>query len=528
MVRVVALAACVVALARANAAPVFDPLVDAATAAVASTPPISLENVPIPVPSEIEDHFQPGDYVHSFESPSPSSVFLSSQAGLPDPTKEYWFNRQKVDHTDPTNNSTWNQRFHFNMNHYGGAGFPVFLVIEGEWVSSHASVTSNGYFFNQLAKKHKALIVSLEHRFYGKSQPFADFATPNMKFLTSHQALADIANFQDFFTGALDIKNAKWVAMGGSYAGNLAAWVKLKYPTRFAGTWASSAPVNAKVDFYEFSTHVSKALQYYGGYACVANIQTALERLQSVMVSKEPTDVARLKELFNPCYNFTSDQDRGVFQREIYSKFQRAATSDDLTSTTLAGICHSFADPTLQPLEKLSRFINHTVAANKCTYNSFGGMFFQYNSRSRFVRNPVARPWFYQNCNEFGYGQATNSGYGAFVPLQFNNIHVQTKILCAIVFNISNVDTRVANTNLAYGGLNINVENVVFSTGTNDPWDSLALTNDTGTLNPRSTVVDILESSHCRDMYSPKPTDSGHLKWGHQRIEAAIDSFLLD
>lgn len=43
--------------------------------------------------------------------------------------------------------------------------------------------------------KHGALLMSLEHRYYGDSQPFADHSTDNLQYLTSEQALADIANF---------------------------------------------------------------------------------------------------------------------------------------------------------------------------------------------------------------------------------------------------------------------------------------------------------------------------------------------
>lgn len=42
-----------------------------------------------------------------------------------------------------------------------------------------------------------ALLISLEHRYYGASQPFDDWSTENFEFLTSEQALADIANFID-------------------------------------------------------------------------------------------------------------------------------------------------------------------------------------------------------------------------------------------------------------------------------------------------------------------------------------------
>ena len=43
--------------------------------------------------------------------------------------------------------------------------------------------------------ENKALLMSLEHRYYGESQPFADWSTDNLKWLTAWEALADIALF---------------------------------------------------------------------------------------------------------------------------------------------------------------------------------------------------------------------------------------------------------------------------------------------------------------------------------------------
>lgn len=42
-------------------------------------------------------------------------------------------------------------------------------------------------------------MVSLEHRYYGASQPFADLATPHLRFLSANQALADLATFHAFY-----------------------------------------------------------------------------------------------------------------------------------------------------------------------------------------------------------------------------------------------------------------------------------------------------------------------------------------
>ena len=46
-----------------------------------------------------------------------------------------------------------------------------------------------------LAQRHRALIVAVEHRYYGLSIPVPDFSTPNLRFLSTYQALEDTALF---------------------------------------------------------------------------------------------------------------------------------------------------------------------------------------------------------------------------------------------------------------------------------------------------------------------------------------------
>jgi Serine carboxypeptidase S28 len=74
----------------------------------------------------------------------------------------------------------------------------------------------------------KCLFYVVEHRFYGDSQPFADWSTANLKYLNSTQALADLKNFIVTTDAQLVEKYGgkprKWVTIGGSYPGALSAW----------------------------------------------------------------------------------------------------------------------------------------------------------------------------------------------------------------------------------------------------------------------------------------------------------------
>jgi lysosomal Pro-X carboxypeptidase len=107
-----------------------------------------------------------------------------------------------------------------------------------------------------------ALVVALEHRFYGESQPFDNLSNDNLRYLTSEQAydadllrltiysLADLAVFIQWVKSQTDdADNSPVVTFGCSYSGALAAWFRMKYPTVTIGSIASSAPVQAVLVF---------------------------------------------------------------------------------------------------------------------------------------------------------------------------------------------------------------------------------------------------------------------------------------
>ncbi|KAL0175112.1 hypothetical protein M9458_031080, partial [Cirrhinus mrigala] len=76
-----------------------------------------------------------------------------------------------------------------------------------------------------------------------------DLSTENLHFLSSRQALADLAHFRTVTAESRGLTNSKWVAFGGSYPGSLAAWFRLKYPQLVHASVATSAPVHATVNF---------------------------------------------------------------------------------------------------------------------------------------------------------------------------------------------------------------------------------------------------------------------------------------
>ena len=179
--------------------------------------------------------------------------------------QELYYANALTDHNAPTSQKTfWKQRYFLNDEFYGGKDFPIFLYIGGEGPLTSGVLSERNYIYTA-ARTHRALLVAVEHRFYGRSYPTVDMSTDNLRLLSSEQALADLARFHSFLTTKLNLEGHPWVAFGGSYPGALAAWFKLKYPSLVVGSIASSAPILAQEDFREYVEVVGNSLRYFGG-----------------------------------------------------------------------------------------------------------------------------------------------------------------------------------------------------------------------------------------------------------------------
>lgn len=124
---------------------------------------------------------------------------------------------------------------------------------------------------------------------------FSDLSTENLKYLTSQQALQDIANFIEFIRRKHNLFKNKWVIFGGSYSGSLAAWFRLKYPHLVVGAVASSAPIQAKLNFKEYIEVVENSL----GSKCVQEIKKAIKELTNLLNTEDGWQT--ITEMFHLC-----------------------------------------------------------------------------------------------------------------------------------------------------------------------------------------------------------------------------------
>lgn len=72
----------------------------------------------------------------------------------------------------------------------------------------------------------------------------------NLKYLSTKQALADLAHFiRSKKAENPAMANSKVIMAGASYSASMVVWFKRLYPELLNGGFASSAPLVAKVDF---------------------------------------------------------------------------------------------------------------------------------------------------------------------------------------------------------------------------------------------------------------------------------------
>jgi len=87
-----------------------------------------------------------------------------------------------LDHFDKAEERQFKLRYWLNKEKFDLDNGPLVIYICGEWtcVPPDPSGAAMAYGLNK-----SALLVTLEHRYYGASQPFKDWSTPNLKWLNT-------------------------------------------------------------------------------------------------------------------------------------------------------------------------------------------------------------------------------------------------------------------------------------------------------------------------------------------------------
>mmetsp|Transcript_7596 Transcript_7596/g.12623 ORF Transcript_7596/g.12623 Transcript_7596/m.12623 type:complete len:501 (-) Transcript_7596:426-1928(-) len=448
--------------------------------------------------------------------------------------EQYWFKGAVVDNfADAQNQRHWvgdGQRYWLNRQFWGGPDFPVFVYIGGEGEESCSRLTDHMYAYD-LAKKHQALLVDVEHRYYGESYPTMDMVTHDLKsYLNANQALADLARIIGFLKDDLKTTGSKVITIGGSYPGNLAAWFRLKYPSVTQGSIASSAPVTAQTNFAEYMDVVGQALIHFSGQTCYDAMESAANDIAKLASDDSGTGVKQLQTDFNTCGNIDSHLDMSVFLSDLMGNVQGTVQYNNehagvMNVSDICAIMTSTPDnyANFVDLQAAYQEANGQTCEDACWDDTVAYL-------RAYEKDPSnnGRPWTFQTCNEFGYYQTADSqkqpfhSWKQWLGLSFS------RMICLEAFNGWRVDPQVEWVNQEYGAVGIAGTNIAFPSGTIDPWHALGVTNATAPLLPQSTEqsVYIEGTAHCADLYAPSSDDPESLTYAREVISDQVDKWL--
>ncbi|MBN3295719.1 YM67 protease, partial [Amia calva] len=413
------------------------------------------------------------------------------------------------------------------------SGGPVFLMIGGEGPANPAWMQYGTWL--KYARMLGAFCVMLEHRFYGRSHPTEDLSTDNLRYLSSKQALADLAHFRTVLADQMGFAGNKWVAFGGSYPGSLAAWFRLKYPHLVHSAVATSAPVHAVVNFPEYLEVVRQSLTTHSP-ECPQLVKKASDTLFEKL--KDPKTYDQIAKDFSLCekLQIQTHMDLAYFLETLAGNFMDVVQYNEDnrqfegaigTNITIKVLCDIMSDPSRgEPYDRYATIVNLMLKTFflKCLNVNYSSYIKEMSDTA--WKGPAlggGRQWVYQTCTEFGFYQSTDSPNQPFVGFPLPYHLQQCSDIFGASFNASSVADAVQQTNEYYGSYDIRSSRIVFPNGSIDPWHALGITKD---ISDDLPAVFINGTAHCANMYPAREEDLPQLVFARDHIFSLLQKWL--
>jgi pimeloyl-ACP methyl ester carboxylesterase len=406
-------------------------------------------------------------------------------------------------------NQTFTQRYYVDSQYYTENG-PVFYEIGGEGTLGGAP----GGYLATLAKEKGALLIALEHRFYGESVPDSipnPMETHNLaKYLTVEQALADLATFTTYYKGVnTKTASAPWVVFGGSYPGALSSWYRITYPDMSIGSLSSSGVVDCIVDFTGFDKQVAEAI----GNTCSDGIKRINKAFEKLTSSDEGFKIAR--DMFH-CESDMWKRDFFYMIADSWSMIDQYSAKSTLCST----IADAGPDATDQQLMKTFADLTSSFWGEDFCSQGF------YNTEAladptRWEHN--ARSWRWQTCYQVSYfNTAPSSGSLRNVDVNLE-YHLEQ---CSKIFG-QKMYPQSAAMNAKFGGNTPIGHNIFYSDFSDDPWRRASVDYPVSSDQPYF-LSQCDDCGHCKDFHEPSPEDPPQLTQSRTEFESYLNKWLQE
>lgn len=435
------------------------------------------------------------------------------------------FLQQPLDHFDRRTKETYKQRYWVNNMNWKKPDGPVFLFIGGEGALSEYDVLAGEHV--ELSVKYGALVAAVEHRFYGESINPDGLKMENLQYLSSQQALADLASFHAYLVDTYNLtRNNTWICFGGSYPGSLSAWFRLKFPHLVFAAVASSAPVRAQLDFQGYNKVVAASLadEVVGGSdKCLSRVREAFATVDAKLIGKE---FSGLERDFKSCVPFAGPDDLALFASNLADIFMSVVQYNrEMPNSDIRALCAAMINTERSAYQQLvalnENYLN--IEQRNCSDNTYANFVADLSNTTATRVDVGMRQWTYQTCTEFGYYQTCVSERDCpFLQLMTLSWNLD---LCGRVFGVdpASVASAVRFTNEYYGADHPRGSRILFVNGDIDPWHALSvLRNET-----RSEVAIFINgTAHCANMSPTSPSDPPSLTNARLKIDEQVGDWL--
>ncbi|XP_054792134.1 uncharacterized protein LOC129297810 [Prosopis cineraria] len=424
---------------------------------------------------------------------------ISSGLKLAEDLRTFYYT-QTLDHFNyrPDSYATFRQRYMINSNYWAGpnSSAPIFTYLGAEEpVDDDINVVG---FLRENAPQFNALIVYVEHRYYGKSIPFGSMkkAMKNANtrgYFNSAQALADYATVLLHIKERLSAQSSPIIVIGGSYGGMLASWFRLKYPHIALGALASSAPIPY------FSGLAPKAGYYYivtkdfkeASESCYQTIRKSWSEIDRV--AKMPNGLSILTKTFRTCRKLDNSSELKNYLDLTYTE---AAQYNEPPEYPVSVICEAI-DAAAKKTDTLGQIFEGLVAynGNESCYDT--------NQFNHDTQTNIG--WNWQSCSEMVMPIGHDRNDTMFPPAPFS-----LKSFVDRCRSLYGVRPRPHWVTTYYGGPDLKLilyrfaSNIIFSNGLRDPYSSGGVLED---ISDSIIAVSTVNGSHCLDILEAKPSD---------------------
>jgi hypothetical protein len=461
------------------------------------------------------------------DNPVPPPLLQSGQfAQYPDAR----FVTTRQDHFDDGNKNMWQQAYFVNDAFWvPGSDGPIFLCVGGEGPALDGSAVVHSVHCNNAVEwlqEKKALMFAIEHRYYGchnmSACPVSDFSdqTKSLKFLSSRQAVEDVANFVHSMNKEYRLTKAnKWVTWGGSYPGMMAGWSRTKHPELIHASVASSAPVKAQLDMPEYNNRVAKAYSVSdngvgGSQECEDAIRKGHSMIGSMFTAS--SGQKSLEETFGlPSGYLSSRSHQSSFAGNGVAYFPSQGNDPTCTrpACNIKRICEIMVD------ESKGDEVQRLAYVRKAT------------QRGDLVEsNQLPDFWSYQTCNEFGFYQTCEVGSDCFYTQGFMTLDDFTSMCSKWGISPAQIEKNIENTNKHYGGRQptgtddtTSATCVMWPNGEVDPWAGLSVLQAPSADQP---VLMIGGASHHAWTHPSAASDQASVVAGRLAIRKQVEAFL--